>query len=112
MEVEVSGSKPSAAIATAAGAAQLKRFDSLHKDQLRVKRKTLQAVLEQCQRALQSLDTTSDADVDDDDDADNSSHGDIVDDQRRQRRGSTSSRADCEADEVWNFVDRVVRVSI
>lgn len=102
MEVEVSGSNPSAD-------AKLRRADS-QKDKLRVKRKTLQAVLEQCQRALVSLDTTGGADgdsdgddngEDEDDDDDNSSRGAVDDDERQQGRRSTSSRPDCEADEVW-----------
>ncbi|TQD93411.1 hypothetical protein C1H46_021000 [Malus baccata] len=103
MEVEVvSGSKPSAD-------AILRRVDS-QKDQLRVKRKTLQAVLEQCQRALESLGTTGGADEEDDgddgeeDDDDNSSRGSAVDDERRQGGGSTSSRADCEADELCDLL--------
>ncbi|XP_068335316.1 uncharacterized protein [Pyrus communis] len=103
MEVEVvSGSKPSAD-------AKLRRVDS-QKDQLRVKRKTLQAVLEQCQRALESLGTTGGADEEDggddgeEDDDDNSSRGSAVDDERRQGRGSTSSRADCEADELCDLL--------
>ncbi|CAN6542865.1 unnamed protein product [Malus baccata var. baccata] len=103
MEVEVvSGSKPSAD-------AILSRVDS-QKDRLRVKRKTLQAVLEQCQRALESLGTTGGADEEDDgddgeeDDDNNSSRGSAVDDERRQGRGSTSSRADCEADELCDLL--------
>ncbi|KAB2628816.1 hypothetical protein D8674_033611 [Pyrus ussuriensis x Pyrus communis] len=102
VEVEVAGTKPSAD-------AKLRRVDSQHKDQLRVKRKTLQAVLEQCQRALESLGTTGGADEEDDgdddeDDDDNSSRGAAVDDDRRQGRGSTSSLADCEADELCNLL--------
>ncbi|CAL8997491.1 unnamed protein product [Prunus brigantina] len=105
MEVEVSGSNPSAD-------AKLRRADS-QKDKLRVKRKTLQAVLEQCQRALVSLDTTGGADgdsdgddngEDEDDDDDNSSRGAVDDDERQQGRRSTSSRPDCEADELCNLL--------
>jgi hypothetical protein len=47
MEIQVTGSKPSPA-------AKLTRADS-EEDLLRLKRKTLQAVLDQCQRALESL---------------------------------------------------------
>ena len=46
-------------------AAKLTRGDS-EEDRLRVKRKTLQAVLDQCQRALDLLGTTVDGDDDDD----------------------------------------------
>ncbi|PQQ19543.1 hypothetical protein Pyn_07359 [Prunus yedoensis var. nudiflora] len=61
------------------------------KDKLCVKRKTLQAVLEQCQRALESFDTTGGADgdgdgdddsEDEDDDDDNSYRGAVDDDER------------------------------
>ncbi|KAM2973465.1 hypothetical protein FF2_020017 [Malus domestica] len=84
VEVEVSGTKPSAGM-------KLRIVDSQHKDQLHVKRKNLQAVFEQCQRALESLD-------------DNSSRGAAFDDDRRQGKGSTSSLADCEADELCNLL--------
>ncbi|KAM5575451.1 hypothetical protein ABKV19_014418 [Rosa sericea] len=104
MEVEVPVSKPSAA------AAKLRRGDS-EEDRLRVKRKTLQAVLDQCQRALESLGTTAgdgvdDGDDDDDDDEEEDrdgggSGGDAVD----EGGGSTTtSRADCEADELCNLL--------
>lgn len=96
MEVEVPGSKPSAA------APRLRRGDS-EEDRLRVKRKTLQAVLNQCQRALESLGTTAgDGDDDEDDEEEDrdgaGSGGDAFD----EGGGSTTtSRADCEADEVY-----------
>lgn len=45
--------------------------ENFEKDRLRVKRKTLETVLEQCQRALELLSNTSSVDdVDEDDDAD------------------------------------------
>ena len=52
--------------------------------------KTLQAVLEQCQRALESLGTTADCGDDDDEeeeeDRDNGSGGEAVDEARARRR--------------------------
>ncbi|XP_021808233.1 uncharacterized protein LOC110751966 isoform X2 [Prunus avium] len=102
LSVEVSGSNPSAD-------AKLRRAYS-QKDKLRVERETLQAVLEQCQRALESLDTTGGADgdgdgeddgEDEDDDDDNCSRGAVDDDESQQGRRSTSSRPNCEADESF-----------
>lgn len=59
MEVEVSGSKSSSV-----------DVPKVEKDRVLVKRKTLQAVLEQCQRALELLENTGDVlDGDDEDDA-------------------------------------------
>ncbi|CAN0873393.1 hypothetical protein LINGRAHAP2_LOCUS10361 [Linum grandiflorum] len=45
-----------------------KAVETFNKDRLRVKRKTLQVVLEQCQRALESLNDATDNDGDDDSD--------------------------------------------
>lgn len=59
MDVEVSGSKPSALV-------QIKRENS-EKDRLCVKRTTLHAVLQQCQRALEMLDTTGQVEEEDED---------------------------------------------
>ena len=61
MDVEVSGSKPSALV-------QIRRENS--QDRLRVKRATLQAVLQQCQRAIEMLDTTGHEEEDEDEDED------------------------------------------
>lgn len=87
MEVEVSGSKSSTV--------DVPKVDS---DRVRVKRKTLQAVLEQCQRALELLGTTDDV-VDGDDE------NDVIDDAEVESQGdnSTSACRDREADEVFNF---------
>ncbi|KAF3446003.1 hypothetical protein FNV43_RR11181 [Rhamnella rubrinervis] len=79
MDVEVSGSKPSAFV-------QIRRENS-DKDRLRVKRTTLQAVLQQCQRALEMLETTGhveeeDEDEDDDDDDDENPGGAAVGEER------------------------------
>ena len=88
MEVEeVSGSKPSAV--------DVSKVDM---DPVRVKRKTLQAVLEQCQRALEMLGTNSD--VVDGDDEDDAVDGDEVE---SQGDDSTSACRDREADEVFKF---------
>nr|XP_024926294.2 uncharacterized protein LOC107411179 isoform X2 [Ziziphus jujuba var. spinosa] len=62
MDEQVFASKPSALD-------QIRRENS-DKDRLRVKRKTLKAVLQQCQRALETLDSTAADDDDEDDDDD------------------------------------------
>ncbi|KAL6184627.1 hypothetical protein ACLB2K_046028 [Fragaria x ananassa] len=92
MEVEVADSK-------------LRRGDS-DKDQLRVKKKTLQAVLDQCQRALESLGTTADGADDDGDDEeeDRDGGGDAVGEGSGSTTTTTSPRADCEADELCNLL--------
>ncbi|KAL6179363.1 hypothetical protein ACLB2K_050879 [Fragaria x ananassa] len=87
MEVEVADSK-------------LRRGDS-DKDRLRVKKKTLQAVLDQCQRALESLGTTADGD---DEEEDRDGGGDAVDEDSGSTTTTTSPRADCEADELCNLL--------
>lgn len=65
-------------------------------DRLRVKKKTLQAVLEQCQRALESLNDSDGLDENEGNDVDD-------DDDDRGGDGSGSVRGDREADEVWGF---------
>ncbi|XP_004299715.1 PREDICTED: uncharacterized protein LOC101315240 isoform X1 [Fragaria vesca subsp. vesca] len=99
MEVEVADSIPSVA------AAKLRRGDS-DKDRLRVKKKTLQAVLDQCQRALESLGTTADGADDDGDDEeeDRDGGGDAVGEGSGSTTTTTSPRADCEADELCNLL--------
>ncbi|KAL6180050.1 hypothetical protein ACLB2K_046718 [Fragaria x ananassa] len=87
MEVEVADSK-------------LRRGDS-DEDRLRVKKKTLQAVLDQCQRALESLGTTADGD---DVEEDRDGGGDAVDEGSGSTTTTTSPRADCEADELCNLL--------
>lgn len=93
MDVEVSDTEPSAIGKT--------RMENLvDKDRVRVKRKTLQAVLEQCQRALELLNSTSG--VDDDDDSADDVDGENTDgDQSGESSGSL--QGDREADEVCNF---------
>lgn len=85
MEVEASGVKASAM------AAKLRRENS-ETDRVLVKRKTLQTVLQQCQRALELLESNSAVD-DDDGDEDNDDGGDGAASDGDDRRGG-------EADEV------------
>ncbi|KAL5558529.1 hypothetical protein UlMin_034740 [Ulmus minor] len=89
MAVEVSGSKPSAIV-------KIRRENS-EKDRVRVKRKTLQTVLEECQRALELLENTGGVDGDDEeadeDDCDDNAGGAAV----GERRGE-------EADELCEFI--------
>ncbi|KAE8056966.1 hypothetical protein FH972_013695 [Carpinus fangiana] len=94
MEVEVSESR-SAAIGV------LRRENS-DKDRVRVKRKTLQTVLEQCQRALEMLNTTSGGDDDEEDDSDDAGGADVDEEQRGE--GSGSLRGDREADELCDLL--------
>ena len=87
MEVEASGVKASAM------AAKLRRENS-ETDRVLVKRKTLQTVLQQCQRALELLESNSVVDDDDGDgDEDNDDGGDGAVSDGDDRRGG-------EADEV------------
>ena len=87
MEVEVSGSKSSSV-----------DVPKVEKDRVLVKRKTLQAVLEQCQRALELLENTGDVlDGDDEDDAVDGAEVEAEGD------GSASPCRDREADEVFKF---------
>ena len=70
------------------------------REDVRVKKKTLKAVLEQCQRALESL---NDVDGVDDDDDDNDVDDDDTDQKGAQDRASSSqssSSPDHEAEEV------------
>jgi len=85
MEVEVSGAKPIDG--------EIERSKSV-KDQVRVKRKTLEAVLEQCQRALEMISNTGCID-DDDKDSDDGADSDGVD----ERTDGSSAPCDKETDE-------------
>ncbi|KAK6938082.1 hypothetical protein RJ641_031590 [Dillenia turbinata] len=85
---EVSGSKPSI---TATG--DVVEGEKSDKDQIRVKRKSLQAVLEQCQRALELL---SNAGCDDEDDDANEDEG--------STEGSSSPYRDRETDELCDLL--------
>ncbi|KAG4147446.1 hypothetical protein ERO13_D05G223500v2 [Gossypium hirsutum] len=67
MEIEVTGSSSKESFAMVVGG--LKRKVVEEKDQVRVTRKTLQAVLEQCQRAIESI-SNSEGGIDDDDEDD------------------------------------------
>jgi len=70
------------------------------KDRLRVRRKTLDAVLEQCQRALQFLSDTGFVEEDDDDDEFN--NADEVDESRTD--GSSIPCQDRETDELCSLL--------
>ncbi|XVE55592.1 hypothetical protein DITRI_Ditri03aG0171300 [Diplodiscus trichospermus] len=99
MEIEVSGSS-NVSLTTKVG--EMKRKVVEEKDQVRVKRKTLQAVLEQCQRALELI-SNSEGEIDDDDDEDD------VD-----PRGEVSVvdlRRDQEADELCDLLKSRVQCS-
>ncbi|KAG6705228.1 hypothetical protein I3842_07G170000 [Carya illinoinensis] len=96
MEVEVSQSKPSAS-------GKFRREDSAEHDQVRVKRKSLQTVLEQCQRALELLNTTSGVDDDDDEDDIDCVDGANVDEEQRGKN-SGSLPGDREADELCDLL--------
>lgn len=72
--------------------------ENSEKDQLRVKRKTLRAVLEECQRALELLNSTSGADDVEDNDSDDAGGANV---DEEQRGGSSESlQGDQETDEV------------
>lgn len=92
MEEEVSGPDP----LLQAG------FDP--KESVRVKRKTLQAVLEQCQRALESLGNNRDLDDEDDDEEE---ENEARSGANLSRQSSVAQCDDREADEV-----RLLRPSI
>ncbi|XP_041018678.1 uncharacterized protein LOC121260743 isoform X2 [Juglans microcarpa x Juglans regia] len=92
MEVEVLQSKPSAS-------GKFRRGDSAEHDRVRVKRKTLQTVLEQCQRALELLNTTSGVD---DDDIDCVGGANVDEEQRGESSGSLPG--DREADELCDLL--------
>ncbi|XP_062164106.1 uncharacterized protein LOC133870873 isoform X1 [Alnus glutinosa] len=94
MEVEVLESK-STAIGTI-------RRENSEKDRVRVKKKTLQTVLEQCQRALELLNTTGGGDDDEDDDSDDAGSPTVDDEQRGESSGSL--RGDREADELCDLL--------
>ncbi|OWM67727.1 hypothetical protein CDL15_Pgr019228 [Punica granatum] len=94
MEAEVPGPVPPAAAAD-------DRMES--KEPVRVKRKTLQAVLEQCQRALESL--SNDQDLDDDDDEREEEEDDGAgSDASLSRQSSGALQDDTEADEFCDLL--------
>lgn len=89
MEVEVTGAN------------QIERAKSV-KDRVRVKRKTLEAVLEQCQRALEMVSNAGGCvDDDDDKDSDDDADSDGVD----ERCEGSLAPCDRETDEVIGFCE-------
>lgn len=92
MEIEVSGSGSDALM----GEVERRRKVE-EKDRVRVKRKTLEAVLEQCQRALELL-SNSDALNDDDENIDDKDCTELEEDASRD--GSSALSGDQETDEV------------
>ncbi|KAK4722509.1 hypothetical protein R3W88_012742 [Solanum pinnatisectum] len=96
--VEVTGTKP----------IQLVRAKS-NQDRIKVKRKTLEAVLQECQRALELLSTTGS--VEEDTDESNSSSDvdrDALDD---SGQGSSTPSADVETDELRDLLKSRVQCS-
>ncbi|KAF7817019.1 testis-specific Y-encoded-like protein 2 isoform X2 [Senna tora] len=90
MEVEVSDPKPIVEI----------RRENSDKDRVRVKRKTLQTVLEQCQRALELLNTASGVD----DDEEGCEVETTMTDEGRRLESSRSMRVDREAEELCDLL--------
>ncbi|CAI0467770.1 unnamed protein product [Linum tenue] len=80
--------------------------EKLDKDRLRVKRKTLQTVLEQCQRALELLNN-----ADDDDDDDHVPDLEVFRDKEFSRQSSLGSLSDREADELCDLLKSRVECS-
>lgn len=75
------------------------------KQEVRVKRKTLKAVLEQCQRALESLSNTDGVEDDDDDDDDNIDDNDHELGSERERCDRSSSCCpDPEAEKLCDLI--------
>ncbi|XP_050214864.1 uncharacterized protein LOC126665961 [Mercurialis annua] len=75
---------------------------SINKDRVRVKRKTLKTVLEQCQRALELL-SNSDVDLLSDDDDDDNDDGDKLEDSSSES-SSSAPPVDKEAYELCNLL--------
>ncbi|XVE60577.1 hypothetical protein DITRI_Ditri05aG0139800 [Diplodiscus trichospermus] len=87
---------------------EIKRKVVEEKDNIRVKRKTLQAVLEQCQRALELL-SNNEGGIDDDDDDQDGDDKDDVDHQGEVC--SLGFRRDHEADELCDLLKSRVQCS-
>ncbi|KAL3371638.1 hypothetical protein AABB24_008267 [Solanum stoloniferum] len=96
--VEVTGTKP----------IQLVRAKS-NQDRIKVKRKTLEAVLQECQRALELLSTTGS--VEDDTDESNSSSDVDQDALEDSGQGSSTPSADVETDELRDLLKSRVQCS-
>ncbi|XWS23967.1 hypothetical protein CRYUN_Cryun28dG0061000 [Craigia yunnanensis] len=104
MEIEVLGSS-NESLAMEVGEMKGKVVEE--KDQVRVKRKTLQAMLEQCQRALEFI-SNSEGGIDDDDDEDDDDKDDV------DRQGEVSGvglRRDQEVDELCDLLKSRVQCS-
>ncbi|MBA0866053.1 hypothetical protein Goshw_017524 [Gossypium schwendimanii] len=102
MEIEVTGSSSKESFAMEVGG--LKRKVVEEKDQVRVTRKTLQAVLEQCQRAIESI-SNSEGGIDDDDEDDK-------DDMDHQGEASgVGLQRDQEVDELCDLLKSRVQCS-
>ncbi|CAK7347234.1 unnamed protein product [Dovyalis caffra] len=76
----------------------------IDKDQVRVRRKTLEVVLEQCQRALELLNNTDGVDDYDDDDGDTSGTKSKEVESLPSRDSSLASLGDREADELCDLL--------
>ncbi|KAB5568752.1 hypothetical protein DKX38_002545 [Salix brachista] len=98
MELEVSSPKSSPAV----DSEQINK--ETDKDQVRVTRKTLTVVLEQCQRALALLENTDSVDDDDDDEGDTSSAEYKQAESSPSRDSSSTSLGDREADELCDLL--------
>ncbi|XP_028802200.1 uncharacterized protein LOC114757347 isoform X2 [Neltuma alba] len=75
-------------------------MENSEKDRVLVRRKTLEAVLEQCQRALELLNSTDG----DGDDVESCEGEALVADDERRLEGSSSMRADREAEELCDLL--------
>ncbi|EOY15416.1 hypothetical protein QUC31_000534 [Theobroma cacao] len=105
MEVAVTGSS-SESLAMEVGEMKGKVVEE--KDQVRVKRKTLQAVLEQCQRTLELL-SNNEGGIDDDDDDEDDDDKDDMDPQGEV--SGVGLRRDQEADELCGLLKSRVQCS-
>lgn len=74
------------------------------KDEVRVKRKALNAVLENCQRALELLSNAGGLE-DDGDDADSDGSKGIGEDESCEGSSSSSPSRDADTDEVCEFIE-------
>lgn len=90
MEIEVSSSIPTSTV----------DFEERNKDQVRVRRKTLKVVLEQCQRALELLNNADG--VDDDEDTSGEESKEV--ESSPSRDSSSTSLGDQEADELCDLL--------
>ncbi|KAF9687372.1 hypothetical protein SADUNF_Sadunf02G0086700 [Salix dunnii] len=98
MELEASSPKSSPAV-------DLEQFNKqTDNDQVRVTRKTLTVVLEQCQRALELLDKSDSVDDDDDDEGDTSGAEYKQAESSPSRDCSSTSLGDREADELCDLL--------